>query len=243
MLPESENAEEAWQKSCCKKVETQYTAWNAFIFNERFNSFYQWVSTTKKRVDWKPAYLVCGQVDEEVRLGRTHADHQSNVYRMHATRVNNKRISWHNQLLFICYDKILSRKHSPRSNTRNMGKLHLGVTTWRAMRKMRWPLLWIGANPWNSYQTCPHFALMVIKLRKMISNCGWSGRMYVLEWCENAYSHSTRHLMYNKCVSSSCHEMEQSVCQTVAETEEFSSNAFRHIYNSVMLKTKPLNAS
>ena len=47
MLPESENAEEAWQKSCCKKVETQYTAWNAFIFNERFNSFYQWVSTTK----------------------------------------------------------------------------------------------------------------------------------------------------------------------------------------------------
>ena len=37
--------------------------------------------------------------------------------------------------------------------------------------------------------------------------------------------------------------MEQSVCQTVAETEEFSSNAFRHIYNSVMLKTKPMNAS
>ena len=36
-----------------------------------------------------------------------------------------------------------------------MGKLHLGVTTWRAMRKMRWPLLWIGSNPWNSYQTCP----------------------------------------------------------------------------------------
>ena len=47
VLPDSENAEEVWQKSCCKKVETQYTAWNAFIFNERFNSFYQWVSTTK----------------------------------------------------------------------------------------------------------------------------------------------------------------------------------------------------
>ena len=68
--------------------------------------------------------------------------------------------------------------------------------------------------------------------------------MYVLNLYFTAFpSHESVDQTYSQCISSRCHKMEQSVCQTVGETDKLSQIHFGPSTLFVMLETQPVNAS